>query len=167
MKLSARIGTSGLLLAAFCGCVRSQAVTEYGSMASKTATIGKRAASISDNIGGVWGNLDKTVKGTPDPSRPQSTRPARNQPRASGKVLRRARAAAAVYEDPTRIQSGMGYAELIRRFGPGSYEVATSPGTKTVVYPGKKGDITVDLLDEKVSRVTLPAAQQASAAATK
>jgi hypothetical protein len=168
MKPCPQIGTLLLLLTAFCGAVNAQVVTEYGSMASKSATVGKRAASISNNIGGVWGSLDKTVRGAPDQLTSQPAPPARvSRQRAPVKLKRRSPAVAAVHEDPTRIQAGIGYSELMSRFGRGSYEVATGPATKTVVYPGKNGDIHVDLLDEKVSRVILPQPQQVAAVATK
>jgi hypothetical protein len=42
---------------------------------------------------------------------------------------------------------------VIRRFGPAAFEVSAGPGTKTLAYPGKEGDIDVELLDGKVTKV--------------
>jgi hypothetical protein len=157
MNLPPRTAIFLLLPLALCGAANAQAVTEYGSMASKTVTVGKRANSISNNIGGIWGSLDKTIKGSADHSGPQSAPPARTVQRTSGTARRRSPAAVVTHEDPTHIQPGISYSELIRRFGPGSFEIATGPGTKTLSYPGKNGDINIDLLDEKVTKVTPPA----------
>ena len=162
MKVSALIGISFLLLVAFCTAARAQAITEYGSMAGKSATVGKRANSISNEIGGIWGSLDKTIKGSQQHSAPQSTSPGRAAQRASRPAKRRTHTASAIHEDPARIQTGIAYEELIRRFGPAAYEVTSGPRTKTVVYAGKSGDINVELLDDKVTHVVPPQPQQAA-----
>jgi len=163
MRLSRRIGISLLLPAAFCTAAAAQAVTEYGSMAGKSATVGKRANSISDHIGGVWGSLDKTITG----SQEHSPSPSHTTQRASRPAKRRARTAVATHEDPSRIVPGLAYEDLIRRFGPAAYEVTSGPRTRTVVYPGKSGDINVELLDNKVARVVPPQPQQVAATAPK
>ncbi|MBZ5593691.1 MAG: hypothetical protein LAP39_15740 [Acidobacteriia bacterium] len=167
MKLSALIGISFLLLPAFNGAARAQAITEYGSMASKTSTVGKRANSISNGIGGIWGSLDKTVKGSQDHPASRSASSPRTAQHAPHPARRRARTVSPAHEDPARIQPGIGYQELIRRFGPASFEVTTGSHTRTLSYPGKSGDIDVELLDEKVARIVPPPSQQVAAASPK
>jgi hypothetical protein len=38
-----------------------------------------------------------------------------------------------MYEDPRHIEAGIGYEELVRRFGSPSMEVTTRPGGRTLV----------------------------------
>jgi len=155
-KSAAKIAMAFVLAAGFCGAARGQAMTEYGSMASKSATVGRRANNISKSIGGVWGNLDKTIKSQDRGSSgsSQGTSQSRTAPHAPVRSRRKTtRMAATIHEDPSRIQTGLGYEEVIRRFGPASFEVSTGPGTKTLAYPGKDGGIDVELLDGRVTKV--------------
>jgi hypothetical protein len=146
----------GFVLIAGLSASRAQSVTEYGSMASKSSTVGQRANNISKEIGGVWGSLDKTIK-SQDRGGVQETSPGRTVERAPVQSRRRktsgTRAAATIHEDPRRIQPGLGYEELIRRFGPASFEVSTGPGTKMLAYQGKDVDLDVELLDGRVIKV--------------
>ena len=157
-----KIALGFVLMAGFCAA-RAQSVTEYGSMASKSSTVGRRADSIGEQIGGVWGTLDKTIKsqerGTSQEASPDRTveRPAAQARRRSTRGTRTARTN---YEDPSRIQPGLGYEELIRRFGPASFEVSTGPGAKTLAYPAKDGDIDIELLDGNVTKVARMKAQE-------
>ena len=145
-----------VLAAAFCGAARAQAVTEYSSMASKSATVGNRANGITKEIGGVWANLDKTIK-SQDPGSSQGTTPSRPVKRAPIMSPRKSTptvaAVATIHEDPSLIQPGLSYEEVIRRFGPPSFAVSTDTSTKTLTYPGKDGDIDVELLDGRVTKV--------------
>ena len=151
------------LVAGFCAGARAQAVTEYGSMASKSSTIGRRADNISKEIGGVWSSLDRTIK-SQDRGSSQET-PAGRAVQHSAVPSRRRKAsgtgkAAAIHEDPSGIKPGLAYEELIRRFGPASFEVSTGPGTKTLAYQGKEGDVDIELLDGKVTKVAAAKAQE-------
>ena len=157
MGKSAPIIAMGFVLTTgFCADARAQAVTEYSSMASKSSTVGRRADSISKEIGGVWASLDRTIK-SQDRGRTEAPSPRptaqRTPVRSRRKSTSETRAAATKHEDPSRIQPGLGYEEVIRRFGPASYEVSTGPGTKTMAYAGKSGGIDVELLDGKVTKV--------------
>ena len=145
----------GFLLITGSFTAQAQSVTEYGSMASKSSTVGRRANNIADGIGGVWGSLDKTIK-SQDRGTSHEASPGRTLPRTPVPVRRRSARgprAGATYEDPSRIQPGLAYEELIRRFGPASFEVSTGPGAKTLAYPGKGGDIDIELLDGEVTKV--------------
>jgi hypothetical protein len=155
-KSAPKVAMGFVLAAGFCAAARAQALTGYGSMASKSATVGKRANSISNEIGGVWGKLDRTVKSQDrgGSSASQGTSQGRSAQRTPVRARRRnTRTAAAIHEDPSRIQAGLGYEEVIRRFGPASFEVSTGPGTKTLAYPSKDGGIDVELLDGRVTKV--------------
>ena len=125
-------------------------------MASKSATVGQRANNISKSIGGVWGNLDKTIKSQDRGSAGSSQGASQGRTAQHTAVHSRrkgSRTAATIHEDPNRIQTGLGYEEVIRRFGPASFEVSTGPGTKTLAYPSKDGGIDVELLDGRVTKV--------------
>lgn len=152
----------GLVLMAGIFMAKAQSVTEYGSMASKSSTVGRRANNIANGIGGVWGSLDKTIKSQDSGTSPEaSPGPAvRRTPAPARRRSARGSRAGATYEDPSRIQPGFAYEELIRRFGPASFEVSTGPGAKTLAYPGKDGDIDIELLDGRVTKVARAKAQE-------
>jgi hypothetical protein len=151
------------LVAGFCAAARAQSVTEYGSMASKSSTVGRRANNISNEIGGVWSSLDRTIK-SQDRGSSRETSLDRTVQRSAVQSRRRKTwgtgKAAAIHEDPSGIKPGLGYEELIRRFGPASFEVSTGPRTKTLAYAGKEGDIDIELLDGKVTKVAPAKAQE-------
>jgi hypothetical protein len=151
-KSAPKIAMAFVLVAGSCAAARAQAVTEYGSMASKSATVGQRANNISKSIGGVWGRLDKTIK-SQDPGSSgssQGTSQSRTAQRTPVRSRRRnTRTAATIHEDPSRIQTGLGYEEVIRRFGPATFEVSTGPRTRTLAYPG----IDVELVDGRVTKL--------------
>jgi hypothetical protein len=67
-----------------------------------------------------------------------------------------------VYEDPRHIEAGIGYEELIHRFGPPSMEVTTRPGRRTLSYAAREGAVTVDLEDEKVVSTARAEARQSA-----
>jgi hypothetical protein len=158
-RFSPRIGISFALLAAFCGAARGQAVTEYGSMTSRSATVANRAHHISDSIGGVWKSLDGKVKGA-DNTGLQETSPSgttRRAPVRSRRAdTRSARMPRKTYEDPKGIGPGMSYEELVRRFGPPSFGVTTDRGTQTFTYLGRDGGVDLELQDGKVLKVVKP-----------
>lgn len=57
---------------------------------------------------------------------------------------------ASVYEDASQIQPGIGYDELIRRFGPPSMAITTGPGKSSLLYSGGGGSYQVDVENGKV-----------------
>jgi hypothetical protein len=67
-----------------------------------------------------------------------------------------------VYEDPRHIETGIGYEELVRRFGPPSMEVTTRPDRRTLSYAAREGAVTVDLEDEKVVSTARAEARQSA-----
>jgi hypothetical protein len=146
------------LLAAFCGAARAQAVAEYGRMARQSSTATGKAYHTSKEIGGVWKSLDKTLNSSPDNIGSRQTSSgvtARSKNVRSRTVaVKPSRSSMMVYEDPEQIPAGIDYEELVRRFGPSSFEVTDSAGITTVSYRSKERSVDVELPDGKVGKVS-------------
>ena len=171
-KPSPRIWVSFALLAAFGGPARGQAVTEYDSEISRSATTGNKANHISNEIGGVWRSLDKTLKassedhiGSRETSSGRTTQ--RAHPRSISRGASRVPATAATHEDPSGIQPGISYGELLRRFGRPDFEVTAGPGTMTLSYLRKDGTIDLELQGGKVIKVASAKPQEIAVVAPK
>ena len=168
-KRSREIWISCCLVAAFSGAARAQAITEYGGVSRQSATTTGRTIGPGKEIRGVWKGLDKTITGSADisgiPPAPRST--TAQKPAVRTRKARTHRARMAAYEDPTRIQPGMSYQEVVRRFGPPSYQVATGPDAMTVSYLRKDGNVDLELRDAKVIKVAGAKQPQMAAASTK
>ena len=171
-KPSPGIWISFVLLAACGGPAKAQAVTEYDSEISRSATTGSKANHISNEIGGVWRSLDKTLKATSEEHVGfQETSSARTTQRAhSRSISRRASrssATAGSHEDPSGIQPGISFAELLRRFGRPDFEVTDSTGTTTLSYLRKDGTIDLELQDGNVIKVASAKPQEIAVVAPK
>jgi hypothetical protein len=152
-----RVWTLFRLLAAFCGALRAQAVAEYGRMARQSSTATGKAYHTSREIGGVWKTLDKTLQSSPDNIGSREISPggtARSKNVRSRTLANKpSRASTIVYEDPEKIPTGISYEELVRRFGPSSFEVTDSTGATTVSYQGKERSVDLELQNGKVAKV--------------
>ena len=151
MKLSV------LLMVALAGALYGQAAVEAGLGAARAATTTAPAAGVGKGIAGAFGSLDKALK-TADKSSSESTTtlvPAKSGPAkpADGKP-------APVYEDIKKVEVGLEYDELIRRFGPPALEVEVEGGGKKLTYSSKIGSTQLEVKDGKVAVVNLPKAQQ-------
>ena len=172
-KPSPRIWVSFALLAAFGGPARGQAVTEYDSEISRSATTGNKATHISNEIGGVWRSLDKTLKASSSDEHValQETSSGRTTQRAHLRSMSRGAsrvpATAATHEDPSGIQPGISYGELLRRFGRPDFEVTAGPGTMTLSYLRKDGTIDLELQGGKVIKVASAKPQEIAVVAPK
>ena len=170
-KPSSRIWVSFVALAAFGGVARAQAVTEYDSEISRSVTTGRKANHISSEIRGVWHSLDKTLKASQEDVGAQEPPPAVTPQRARGRstvlVASRPSATATTHEDPSGIQPGISYAELVRRFGRPDFEVTASPGTTTLTYFRKDGSVDLELQDGKVTKVVPAKPQEIAVVAPK
>jgi hypothetical protein len=170
-KPSPGIWISIVLLAACGGPARAQAVTEYDSEISKSVTTGRKANRISNEIGGVWRSLDKTLKTSQEPSSSQETPPVRTTQRSRGRSISRRASrtlpAAAPHEDPSGIQPGISFAELVRRFGRPDFEVTDSTGATTLSYLRKDGTIDLELQDGNVIKVGSAKPQEIAVVAPK
>jgi hypothetical protein len=153
----------------FHGRAAGQAMTEYGLGAAGAAT---GAKGVGGGIAGAFSSLDKALPS--DKSATKTAAPAASRPSASPKTKPKpgaarvgpatpaepASAAPPVpkYDDPNQIKVGMGYDELLRRFGPPAMEVTSGPSSKTLIYQSKEGSVHVDFLDEKVTAAQKPTA---------
>jgi hypothetical protein len=147
------------LLAAFSGGARAQALAEYARSERRSAKAGTRAENASRGAGDVWSRLDQMIKSGTGSSRAPSTGTTRRT-----HVRSRRHTATKSYEDPNQIRSGMGYEEVVRRFGPPYYGVSTGPDTRTLEYLGKDGGLDIELQGDKVTKVAPEKPQQMAAA---
>jgi hypothetical protein len=155
---SSRIGTSFVLLAAFGGAARAQAVAEYGRMARQSSTATAKTYHTSKEIGGVWKSLDKTIKGSQNNTGSREISPAATARVATVRSrtanTKSAPIVGAVYEDPDHIPTGLAYEDLVHRFGSPSFEVTDGTGTTSLSYQGKEGSVDLELQEGKVTKVS-------------
>jgi hypothetical protein len=169
MGKRSEIWISFCLVAAFSGAAKGQAVTEYGGMSRHSVTTTTRTIGPSKQINGIWSGLDKTLKGVPNDAGSPATQPGATvqRPPARARKTARARGVTAVYESPARVQPGMSYREVVRRFGPPAYQVATGPGTMALAYLRKDGNVDIELQDARVIKVAGARRQQIAAVSPK
>jgi hypothetical protein len=145
-----------LLLTAVCPIAAAQGVVEYGLGAGRAATTAAPARDLGKQIGGMLDSLNKAANSGEGQAAPkaQSSSGARRRTTAASARTKTASHAptgpAPVYEDPRHIEAGIGYEELVRRFGPPSMEVTTRPGRRTLSYAARENAVAVNLENEKV-----------------
>lgn len=130
------------------GTVEAQTAVEAGLGAARAATTTAPAAGIGKSLHGLAGSLEKTVK----TERQTVTRTTVHQRSDSAES---APAAAPKREDPSGIEAGLSYAELVRRFGPPAMEITGELGT-SLTYSGKAGTFQLEVRDGKVACVEKP-----------
>lgn len=129
------------------GTAWGQAAVEAGLGAGRAATTAAPARGVGKAIGGMVGSLDKVIK---------AGQVSDAQPVAPGTVEPAAKPApASKWEDPSGIETGISYAELVRRFGPAALEISGEMG-RTLTYSGKNGAYHVDVEGDKVTEVRKP-----------
>jgi hypothetical protein len=166
---SGAVVLSSLLLLVFAGPAAGQAMVEYGVAGAAAANSAGALKGLSNTVNGVFGNLDKVMKegqapeapapimspsGPATTSRPSSRSNRQRSARpSSGSVAPVAAPAPPPpnYEDPRQIQAGMGYDEVVRRFGPPSLQFTSGWSSKTVTYLSKTGPVQVEVEDGKVT----------------
>ena len=169
MKSLALIVLAFLLLPAVCPTAVAQAVVEYGVGAARAATTTAPARDLGKQIGGVLDSLNRVAKageGQAAPKAQSSTGPVRSATAAPSRTKTASPslpAPATVFEDPRHIEAGIGYEELVRRFGPPSMEVTTRPGRRTLSYAAREGAVAVDVENEKVVSAATAEARQSGA----
>jgi hypothetical protein len=142
----------------------AQATVEYaaGAAAASTASAGAKAAGKS--IAGALEKLNKNLDDgaatgsqtvTPTPAT-RTKSPARKSATAATTAKTQAAAPATPppsYEDPTGIQQGMLYDDVVHRFGPPAIAMTTAPGEQTLTYAKKGASFDVKVVNGKVSTV--------------
>ncbi len=114
--------------------------------AARAATTTAPASGIGKAIGGLVGSTDKTK--TASTAGPASVTTVRVHASA-------AKTPAASFEDPSGIEAGLGYAELVRRFGPPAMQITDETGT-SLSYAGKSGIFQLQVKDGKVAAIEKP-----------
>jgi hypothetical protein len=168
--------TCFLTLSMFEGPAAGQAMVENALAAGATAGTATPARSLKNGIGGMFDTLDKTLKSAqdqtdlkerssgiiqldaPPTAKPKTagiTTPAQPPPGDMVHDMVHALPPPA-YEDPATIQVGMGYEELLRRFGPPALEFTDGPNRKIMSYLRKSGGVQVEFRDGKVTSAEKP-----------
>jgi hypothetical protein len=134
----------------------AQAVVEAGvaTAASSVGTAGTR--SVGKSVGGVFKSLDNTLKSTGSGGAAKSgsaTRHASTTKAAPAQEKAAAETPKPSYEDAAQIQKGIGYDELMRRYGPPAMQFAGANDTQTMSYMSPGGVVQVELQGGKVTSV--------------
>jgi hypothetical protein len=146
-------------LAALAGSLQAQTAVEAGLGASRAGTMTAPAKDLGKGIAGAIGNLDKVLKSA-DKSQPEASSSTVTPVKESAAKQAAAVKPAPVYEDIKKVEVGLEYDELIRRFGPPALEVESVGGGKKLTYSSKMGSTQLEVKDGKVAAVNLPKAQQ-------
>jgi len=157
MKASAPILTALLCCSAICPSASGQAAVEYGLGAGRAATTAAPARGAGKQIGGVFDSLNQTMKGQPDSTpepKPSIERKSVRTVRSTAKPAPQPVLLAVTYEDPQQITVGIGYDELVRRFGPPSMSITTGADGKTLSYVGHGGMVGVEVVSGHVVSVS-------------
>ena len=134
-----------------------QASVEYGLGASRAATTTAPSRGLGKQIGGLLDSLNQTVKsqstGTSETKSPtESAKPGRAIKSESKTTSDPP--PTVVYENPQQIPVGIGYDELVRRFGPPSMSISAGAGRTTLSYLGHGGAVEVELEGGRVVTVS-------------
>ena len=142
---------------------RGQASVEYGLGAARGATTLAPAGNIGKALSGLAGSLNEPAKAaessgarssTVAPSR-QTVKTLSSSASPSPQAPAPPPPPAPNWEDPAGIQAGLGYAELVRRFGPPAIQITTEDG-RLLTYSGKDGSFQLEVQGEKVTSVVRP-----------
>lgn len=139
------------------GTAAGQAAVEYGLGAARAATTAAPAKSVGKTISGLAGRLDKAVKAGQQRSDAKpvaaiTAKPAAQTPTPSAHTPP---LPAPNWEDPSGIQTGLSYGELVHRFGPPALEITGAAG-RSLTYSGKNGAFQLGVQDQKVTSIEKP-----------
>ena len=155
--MNARVG---LLLVILPGLLDAQAGVEYATGAGRAASTAAPAQKAGKAIAGAFDSLNRTLQNsegskpatpsaTPGPHRAKKAAIVKTQPQtdvAEPKVD-------VSYEDPSGIQQGMEYDEIVGRFGPPSLKLTTGPGEEILYYTKKDLKVDTTMRNGKVTAV--------------
>jgi len=155
-----RHAVSLLLLAPALAC--AQAMVEYaaGAAAASNASAGAKAVGKS-----VAGALEKLNKNLDDGASSSKTETLSTPSRSKAPARKSSTGAAAksqpdapappppTYEDPSGIQQGMAYDDVVKRFGPPAIALTTAPGEQSLTYAKKGASFDVKVINGKVTAV--------------
>jgi len=146
------------------GTAAAQATLEYGLGAAH----GSMSAAPATSVGGIFGGLEKLFNSAvkPNSEAGPAAKPAAPARKAAAKPTP---AAAAIkvprqepalspkprWEDPAGIQTGMSYADVVRRFGPPALAITGDQG-RLLTYSGQSGPLQLQVQDEIVISIQRP-----------
>jgi hypothetical protein len=126
-----------------------QSSVEYGLGASRAPTTTAPARGLGKQVGGLVDSLNHTVKsqsaGAPETKSPEGPPKPVRAIKSESKTTSYPASSTVVYENPQQIPVGVGYEELVRRFGPPSMSISTGAGRTTLSYLGHDGAVEVEL----------------------
>jgi hypothetical protein len=167
-RLIACFSVSFSLWLATAGTAVAQTMVEYGLGASRAATTTAPASGIGKSLSGLAGSLDKATKAAGaqnSETKPAATATATKAAAAAREPLTTPTTSVdnvpvppPSWEDPSGIDSGLAYDELIRRFGPSSMAI-TDGAEKMLTYRGKEGIFQVRVQDGAVKSIEKPKPQ--------
>jgi hypothetical protein len=147
-------------MVALASAAYAQTAVEAGLGAARAGTMTAPAKEVGKGIAGAFGNLEKVLKsGDKGQSDTSSSTVTSSKESAGAKPAAPAKPAP-IYEDIKKVEVGLEYDELIRRFGPPALEVENVGGGKKLTYSSKAGSTQLEVKDGKVAAVNLPKAQQ-------
>ena len=148
------IGYLALWLA-MAGTAAGQAAVEAGLGAAGAASTSAPGRAAGKAIGGIAGSLDKALNAAQHATDTSGGTVA-SAAKVSSPAPHATPAVAAKWEDPSGIEKGLSYQELLRRFGPPAMEITGETG-KSIVYSGKGGTFHLEVEDDKVTSIRKPA----------
>jgi len=146
------------------GTAAGQATVEAGLGAAGAVTTAAPARGIGEALNGLAGSLEKTVWDWQHDSDAKPggavtiAMPAKRATPAAKARLRSTHVTpppAQNWEDPSGIQAGLSYAEVVRRFGPPTMDIMDDAG-RSLSYSGKDGAFQVHVADDKVTSIEKP-----------
>ncbi len=133
-----------LMLTAFGGTAAGQSMVGYGLGAARAATTAAPAASLGKVIAKPWKTLETVSKTAPSRSAAIPAKPVVH------------------YEEPGKIEDGISYSDLLKRFGPPTLQITGDDGARTLTYLGKGGNAELVVRDGKVGSVDIRRVQTAA-----
>ena len=142
---------------AMAGPAAGQAVVEAGLGAAGAATAAGPAKGIAKSMSGLSDALDKALKGGQSVSQELTLTPAPAKLAATNTstAASASRVPQPNWEDPSGVEPGLGYEDLVRRFGPPAMAI-TNSSERSLTYRGKDGVFQVEVRDGVVTSIVKP-----------
>jgi len=142
---------------AMAGPAAGQAVVEAGLGAAGAAATAGPAKGIGKSLSGLYVALDKALKQGQGVSDEQPLAATRAKPAAKTPSTTASASPEPLpnWEDPSGVEPGLGYEELVRRFGPSTMAITNSDG-RSLTYRGKDGVYQVEVRDGVVATIVKP-----------
>jgi hypothetical protein len=155
------LSVSCLLGLAMAGTASGQAVVEYGLGASRAATTTAPAKGLGKSMSGLAGSLDKAIKAAgkqgpvEQPTAATTTATPAAKTTSAVAAIPPVPVPAPTWEDPSGIETGLKYDEMVSRFGPSAMAI-TDGVERLLTYRGKDGMFQVTVQDGTVKSIEKP-----------